>query len=59
MAQLYYWWCFVVVFYLSFTELFIFEGEGRWEGLRAKDILDLLQQKIAILYGKPSHVTRL
>ncbi|XP_020600716.1 triple functional domain protein-like isoform X7 [Orbicella faveolata] len=26
-------------------------GEGRWEGLRAKDILDLLQQKIAILYG--------
>ncbi|CAH3018961.1 unnamed protein product [Porites evermanni] len=26
-------------------------GDGRWEGLRAKDIIELLQDKIAILYG--------
>ncbi|RMX44249.1 hypothetical protein pdam_00005281 [Pocillopora damicornis] len=29
----------------------IFGSEGRWEGLRAKDVLDLLQQRIAFFYG--------
>ena len=34
------------------------QGDSRWEGLRAKDIIDLLHEKIAFLYGKTLAIHR-